>query len=82
MEPDQVLETYQAAKILAAAIALLPIAGVAVALGKIFSSYNEAVGRNPTATEILDKKFFISFAMTEALAIFTLGVALLILFVF
>lgn len=73
---------FESAKILAAAIALLPISGVAVALGRIFSSYNEAVGRNPTATELLDKKFFISFAMTEALAIFTLGVSLLILFVF
>jgi len=73
---------YESVKILAAALALLPIAAVAFALGRIFSSYNEAVGRNPTSAEQLDKKFFISFAMTEALAIFTLGVALLILFVF
>ena len=73
---------YESVKILAAALALLPIAAVAFALGRIFSSYNEAVGRNPSSAEFLDKKFFISFAMTEALAIFTLGVALLILFVF
>ena len=73
---------YESVKIIAAAIALLPIAAVALALGKVFSSYNDAVGRNPSSAEHLDKKFFISFAMTEALAIFTLGVALLILFVF
>ena len=46
----------------------------------IFSSYNEAVGRNPSSTEILDKKFFLSFALTEALAIFALVVSLIILF--
>lgn len=69
-------------KLLAAAIALLPMFGVGIALGLIFSSYNEAAGRNPSAVEILDKKYFISFALTEALAIFALGVSLIILFVF
>lgn len=67
-------------KFLAAAIALLPIFGVGISLGMIFSSYNDAIGRNPTAAEHLDKKYFISFAMTEALAIFALGVSLVILF--
>lgn len=71
-----------AMKLLAAAIALLPLFGVGLALGMIFSSYNEAVGRNPTASDILEKKFFISFALTEALAIFALGVSLIILFLF
>ena len=72
----------EAAKLIAAAIALLPILGVGIGLGNIFASYNEAIGRNPSSAEILDKKFFISFALTEALAIFALGVSLLILFVF
>ncbi len=72
----------ESAKLIAAALALLPILGVGLALGNIFSSYNEAVGRNPSASDILEKKFFISFALTEALAIFALGVSLLILFVF
>lgn len=72
----------EAIKLLAAAIALLPILGVGIGLGLIFASYNEAVGRNPTATEILDKKFFLTFAFTEALAIFALVVSLMILFMF
>lgn len=70
----------ESAKLIAAALALLPIFGVALALGNVFSSYNEAVGRNPSSAEILEKKFFISFALTEALAIFALGVSLVILF--
>ena len=69
-----------AVKLIAAALALLPMAAVGLALGNIFSSYNNAVGRNPGATEILDKKFFLTFALTEALAIFALVISLIILF--
>jgi len=68
-----------AAKLLAAAIALLPLFGVGIGLGNIFSAYNEAIGRNPSAAELLDKKFFITFALTEALAIFALVISLVIL---
>lgn len=70
----------EAAKLIAAGIALLPIIGVGIGLGLIFGSYNEAVGRNPGAAELLDKKFFLNFALTEALAIFALVISLVILF--
>ena len=70
----------EAAKLIAAALALLPLFGVALALGNIFSSYNNAVGRNPSSDEILGGKLLLMFALTEALAIFALGVSLLILF--
>jgi len=69
-----------AAKLIAAALALLPLAGVGIGLGHIFSSYNTAVGRNPGAADLLDKKFFLTFALTEALAIFALVISLVILF--
>jgi len=68
-----------AVKLIAAALALLPMYGVAMALGRIFSSYNEAAGRNPTAAEVLDKKFFISAALTEALALLAFAIAAFIL---
>ena len=70
----------EAAKLIASALALIPIAGGGIGLGLIFSSYNEAVGRNPTALELLEKKFFLTFALTEALAIFALVISLVILF--
>lgn len=70
----------ETARLFAASIALLPLFGVGLGLGHIFASYNEAVGRNPSAAEILDKKFFLTFALTEALAIFALVVSLIILF--
>ncbi|MAH06277.1 MAG: ATP synthase subunit C family protein [Pseudomonadota bacterium] len=70
----------EAVKLLAGAIALLPLIGVGIGLGTIFGSYNEAVGRNPSAAEILDKKFFLTFALTEALAIFALLIAFYLVF--
>lgn len=70
----------EAVKILAGAIALLPLLGVGIGLGLIFASYNEAVGRNPGAAELLDKKFFLTFALTEALAIFALLVSFYLVF--
>ncbi len=70
----------ESARLLAAALALLPMLGVGIALGMIFSSYNQAVGRNPSAAEILDKKFFLTFALTEAIAIFALVISFMILF--
>ncbi len=69
-----------AVKLLAGAIALLPLLGVGIGLGLIFASYNEAVGRNPNAAELLDKKFFLMFALTEALAIFALLVSFYLVF--
>ena len=70
----------EAVKLIAAALALLPLCFIGLALGRIFSSYNESVARNPNSVEYLDKKFFLSFALTEALAIFALVVSLIILF--
>lgn len=70
----------ESAKLIGAALALIPLTGVGIGLGMIFASYNEAVGRNPKADEILGGKYLLFFALTEALAIFALGVSLLILF--
>ena len=70
----------ESVKILAGAIALLPLMGIGIALGMIFSSYNEAVGRNPGAAPLLDKRFMFMFAVTEALAIFALLIAFYLVF--
>jgi F-type H+-transporting ATPase subunit c len=70
----------ESVKLLAAALALLPLFGVGIGLGMIFASYNQAVGRNPSSVGVLDKKFFLTFALTEALAIFALVISLIILF--
>ncbi|MGB1077197.1 MAG: ATP synthase subunit C family protein [Bdellovibrionales bacterium] len=60
---------------------MIPILGVGIGLGLIFASYNEAIGRNPGAADLLEKKFFLTFALTEALAIFALLISLYLVFV-
>lgn len=69
----------EAIKLLAAAIAVLPLTGVGLALGRIFAAYNEAIGRNPNAAEALNKNFILTFAFTESIGIFALGISFFIL---
>jgi F-type H+-transporting ATPase subunit c len=70
----------EAAKLIAAALALLPILGVGIGLGNMFSSYFDALGRNPSAEDKLNKKLLMLFAFVEALGIFALLVSFMILF--
>ena len=68
------------AKLFAAAIALIPLFGVGLALGKLFSSFVESVGRNPGAKKDLQQAALLGAAFTEAIGIFALGVSLLLIF--
>lgn len=70
----------ESAKMIAAALALLPILGVGIGLGSMFGSYFEAVGRNPSAEEKISKKLIMLFAFVEALGIFALLVSFMIMF--
>ena len=69
------------AKLFAAALALLPLFGVGLGLGKLFSSFIESVGRNPGAKQDIFQIGMIGAAMTEAIAIFALAVSLILIFV-
>ncbi|NJM33550.1 MAG: F0F1 ATP synthase subunit C [Rhodomicrobium sp.] len=70
-----------AARLIATALALLPLIAVALALGRIFGDWLTTVGRNPSASEKMQEVGFLAFALTEAVALFALIVAFLILFV-
>ncbi len=69
----------EAARLIAAALALLPIFGVGLGLGHIFSAYFSAVARNPETESKLSGTLLFGFAVTEALAIFCLGLSVIIL---
>lgn len=71
----------ETAKLFAAALALIPLFGVGLALGKVFSSFIETVGRNPGAKNDIFQIGMIGAAMTEAIAIFALAVSLILIFV-
>jgi len=69
-----------AAKAIGAGIAMLALAGVGLALGNIFSSMVASVARNPSARDQIFGIGILGFAVTEAVALFALLVAFLILF--
>lgn len=71
----------QGLRLLAAALALLPLFGVALALGNIFADWISAVARNPGAKESVQPVGLLGFALTEAIALFALTVSFIILFV-
>ncbi|HMS44718.1 MAG TPA: F0F1 ATP synthase subunit C [Alphaproteobacteria bacterium] len=69
-----------AAKYLAVGIATLALWGIGIGLGNLFSSYLSGALRNPSAAPKVFGALMISFALTEALALFALLIALLLLF--
>lgn len=71
----------EAARFLGAGIALLCMFGVGTALGNIFSTYISSTARNPSAEPKFKTMTFIGMALVEALGIFALVVALILIFV-
>lgn len=70
----------EAAKYIGAGIACLGMGGAALALGTIFGSYLTGALRNPAAADGQFGRLIFGFAVTEALGIFSLLVALILLF--
>jgi F-type H+-transporting ATPase subunit c len=71
-----------AAKLIGGGLATIALAGAGVGIGNIFSSLLIAVSRNPSEKDELFRLAILGFALTEAIALFTLMVAFLILFAF
>ena len=72
----------EAAKLIGAGIAVLPLLGVGIGIGNIFSSLVNSIARNPSARNDVFGIGILGFALTEAIALFALVVALLLMFVF
>ena len=70
----------EAAKMIGAGIAVLPLLGVGLGIGNIFSSLVNSIARNPSARDSVFGIGILGFALTEAIALFALVVALLMLF--
>jgi F0F1-type ATP synthase membrane subunit c/vacuolar-type H+-ATPase subunit K len=77
MDPVAMVAAYKA---LGAGLAVIALAGVGVGIGSIFSSMVSAVGRNPAARDSIFPIGILGFALTEAVALFALLIAFLILF--
>ena len=72
--------TITAYKALGAGLAVIALAGVGVGIGSIFSAMVTAVARNPSARDAVFPIGILGFALTEAVALFALLIAFLILF--
>ena len=70
----------QAAKMIGAGLAVFGLLGVGIGIGSIFSSLIQAISRNPESKPHVLPIGLLGFALTEAVAIFALVVAFLILF--
>ena len=69
------------AKQLGAGLAVIALAGVGVGIGHIFAALVNSVARNPASRDNVFGLAILGFALTEAVALFALVIALLILFV-
>jgi F-type H+-transporting ATPase subunit c len=66
--------------VIGAGLATIGLAGAGVGIGNVFGSLVLAVSRNPQERDELFRLAMIGFALTEAIALFALMMAFLILF--
>ena len=69
-----------AAKLIGAGIACIGMGGAGIGVGMIFSQFLAGALRNPSASQGQFANLIFGFAVTEALGIFSLLVALILLF--
>ncbi len=69
-----------AAKYIGAGLATIGMGGAGIGVGLIFANYLSGALRNPSAADGQFARLIFGFAVTEALGIFSLLVALLLLF--
>ncbi|MEL7542203.1 MAG: F0F1 ATP synthase subunit C [Pseudomonadota bacterium] len=70
-----------AAKLIGAGLAALGTGIAALGVGNLFGQYLNGALRNPSAADGQFPRLIFGFAVTEALGIFALAIALLLLFV-
>lgn len=69
-----------AAKMIGAGLATIALFGVGMGIGNVFSTLISTVGRNPSVQQRVFPYAIIGFALVEAVGLFALLIAFLILF--
>ncbi len=67
-------------KYIAVGLTCIAMLGAALGVGRIFASLLESIARNPSAEEKLTRSAFIGAGLVEAMGLFALFLALLLLF--
>jgi F-type H+-transporting ATPase subunit c len=70
------------AKLIGAGLAAIGLGGVGIGIGNIFGTLVSSIARNPAARDQVFGIGILGFALTEAVALYGLMVAFLLLFVF
>ena len=70
-----------AAKMIGAGLSMFALMGVGIGIGNIFASFVSSIARNPSAQPEMFRMSLIGVAFTEAIALFALGIAIILLFV-
>lgn len=70
----------QEAKFIGAGLATIGLAGAGVGIGTVFAALVLGISRNPSLKDELFRAAILGFALTEAIALFALMMAFLILF--
>lgn len=70
----------EAARLVGAGLATIGVTGAGIGIGQIFASFISAVGRNPAARAAVFPYTMLGFALVEAVALYALLIAFLILF--
>ncbi len=68
-----------AAKLIGAGLAVVGLGGVGVGIGNIFATFISSVARNPAAKDEVQVTMWIGFALVEAVALYALLIAFLLL---
>lgn len=71
-----------AAKLIGAGVATVGLAGAGVGIGIVFGAFVLGIARNPSLEQKMFRFTIMGFALTEAMALFVLMMAFLILFTF
>ena len=69
------------AKLIAAGLATIGVIGAGIGVGNVWAAYIGALARNPASKNDIGAFIWIGFAVTEAIALFSLLVAIMLLFV-
>jgi F0F1-type ATP synthase membrane subunit c/vacuolar-type H+-ATPase subunit K len=68
-----------ALKFIGAGLTSIGMAGAAIAIGNIFAAFFNSVARNPSAAPKIEKYIYIAVGLAEAMGIFAVLLAFLIL---
>ena len=75
-----IIMILDAAKMIGAGAATIGLAGAGAGIGTVFGAYIIGFSRNPSLQQEMFKICILGFALTEAMALFALMMAFLILF--